>query len=138
MAPKSPVLDYGPKVQLCTPAPLPLAKPCFTPLMMRPLLHHWLESILATTMSFCTDYKGKDKLSTGVFLDTIYSDLVSPNEHIDTEIIWSDGPSSEFKNQYMCFLIQELSKKHGKPFIWKFSATSLGKGVFDGVGGKIK
>ena len=34
--------------------------------------------------------------------------------------------------------IQELSKKHGKPFIWKFSATSLGKGIVDGVGGKLK
>ena len=38
----------------------------------------------------------------------------------------------------MRFLIQELSKKHGKLFIWKFSATSHGKGVVDGVGGKIK
>ena len=37
----------------------------------------------------------------------------------------------------MCCLIQELSKKHGKPFIWNFSATSLGKGIVDGVGGKL-
>ena len=87
---------------------------------------------------FCTDYKRKAKFSTGIFLNMIYSDFMSPNENIDTEIIWSDGPSSEFKNKYMCFLIQELSKKHGKPFIWKFSATSHGKGVVDGVGGKIK
>ena len=90
------------------------------------------------TMIFCTDYKGKDKFSTGVFLNMIYSDFMSPNDNVDTELIWSDDPSSEFKNQYMCFLIQELSKKHGKPFIWTFSATSHGKGVVDGVGGKIK
>ena len=90
------------------------------------------------TMMFCTNYKGKDKFSTGLFLDMIYNDYILPYEDIQTEVIWSDGPSSEFKNQYMRFLIQELSKKHGKPFIWKFSATSHGKGVVDGVGGKVK
>ena len=38
----------------------------------------------------------------------------------------------------MRFLIQNLSKTHGKPFIWKFSATSHSKGVVDGVCGQIK
>ena len=90
------------------------------------------------TMMFCINCKGKDKFSTGLFLNMLYNDYIPSNEHVTTEVIWSDGPSSEFKNQYMCFLIQELSKKHGKPFIWKFSATSHGKGVVDGVGGKVK
>ena len=89
-------------------------------------------------MMFCTNCKGKDKFSTGLFLNMLYNDYIPSNEHVTTEVIWSDGPSSEFKNQYMCFLIQGLSKKHGKPFIWKFSATSHGKGVVDGVGGKVK
>ena len=87
---------------------------------------------------FCTNYKGKGKFSTGLFLNMLYNDYISSNEHLTTEVIWSNGPSSEFKNKYMCFLIQELSKKHGKPFIWKFSATSHGKGVVGGVGRKIK
>ena len=56
------------------------------------------------TIYFFADYKGKNKLSTDIFLDTIYNNLMSHNEHFGTEIIWSDGPSSEFKNQYMCFL----------------------------------
>ena len=34
-------------------------------------------------------------------------------------------------------LIQNLSLKYNKPFTWKFSATSHGKGVVDGVGGKV-
>ena len=29
-------------------------------------------------------------------------------------------------------------KKYAKPFLWKFSITSHGKGVVDGVGGKVK
>ena len=35
-------------------------------------------------------------------------------------------------------LIQNLSLKCNKPFKWKFSATSHGKGVVDGVGEKVK
>lgn len=72
------------------------------------------------------------------FLNKIYSDHLLPDNELSTEVIWSDGPSSEFKNQYMNMIIKELSNKHQKPFIWKFSATSHGKGVVDGVGGKIK
>ena len=87
---------------------------------------------------FVPNYKGKDKFSTGLFLNMLYNDYIQSSEYVNTKVIWSDGPSSEFKNKYMGFLIQELSKKHGKPFIWKFSATSHGKGVVDGVGGKIK
>ena len=34
--------------------------------------------------------------------------------------------------------METLSKKYAKPFMWKFSATSHGKGVVDGVGGKVK
>ena len=85
------------------------------------------------TMMFCTNYKGKDKFSISLFFNMSYKDYIPSNKHVSTKVIWSDGPSSEFKNQYMHFLIQELSKKHGKPFIWKFSATSHSKGVVDGV-----
>ena len=54
------------------------------------------------------------------------------------EIIWSDGSSSEFKNQFMCFLVQKLSSTYKKKFTWKFSASSHGKGAVDGVGGRVK
>ena len=70
--------------------------------------------------------------------DMLYSEHLTPNDQVSTEIIWSDGPRCEFKNQYMHFALQELAKKHGKTFIWKFSATSHGKGVVDGVGSKVK
>ena len=66
------------------------------------------------TLLFCTNYKDKDKLSTALFLDKVYTEHLTPNDQIDTEIIWSDGPSSEFKNQFMHFFLQELAKKHKK------------------------
>ena len=93
---------------------------------------------VSKTMLFCTNYKGKDKFSTGLFFNIISRDHILPDHDVSTEVIWSDGPSSEFKNQFMNFLIQQLANKYQKPFIWKFSSTSHGKGVVDGVGGKIK
>ena len=57
---------------------------------------------------------------------------------IQTGIIWSDGSSSEFKNQFMQQLIEDLSLQFKKKFIWKFSATSHGRGVIDCIGGNVK
>lgn len=53
-------------------------------------------------------------------------------------IIWSDGPSSEFKNKFVCYVLFMLSKiqKRFSSFEWKYSAT--GKGVVDGIGGTSK
>ena len=90
------------------------------------------------TLIFGTNYKGKDKFSTGMFVEILYRDYILPNQNILEEIIWSDGPSSEFKYQFMHLFIEKLSTEYKKPFSWKFSATSQRKGVVDGVGGRIK
>ena len=84
------------------------------------------------TMLFCTNYKGKDKFSTWLYLSMLYRDHILSSDEVETEVVWSDGSSSEFKNQYIHLLMPELSNKYIKPFIWKFSATSYGKGVVDG------
>ena len=91
------------------------------------------------TFLICTEYKGKDKFSNGVFLEHLY-DKELTHDHDDNfkEVIWSDGPTGEFKNKYMRQFIEKLSMKYSKPFTWKFSATSYGKGVVDGIGGKVK
>ena len=57
---------------------------------------------------------------------------------IQTEIIWSDGSSSELKNQFMQQLIEDLSLQYKKKIIWKFSATSHGKSVVEDMGGNVK
>ena len=89
------------------------------------------------TYLICSNYKGKDKFSNGTFLEHIYEKELSHDGDMD-EVIWSDGPTSEFKNKYMRHLIEKLSLKYNKKFTWKFSATSHGKGVVDGIGGKVK
>ena len=66
-----------------------------------------------TTKAFviCTNYKGKDKFANGKFLDYLYENEILEDESVEKEIIWSDGPSSEFKNKFMRHLMEILLKK---------------------------
>ena len=45
-------------------------------------------------------------------------------------IVWSDGPASHFKNQYMA-----NAMKHDVSFKWKLFAAGHGK--VDGIGGAV-
>ena len=90
------------------------------------------------TYLICSNSMDKGKNTIAVFLDTLYEKIFSDDFNSDQEIIWSDGPSSEFKNCFMVHLLQYLSDKFKKPFIWKYFATSHGKGIIDGVGGRTK
>ena len=90
-------------------------------------------------MVICTDYKSKDKFSKGTFLEYLYDRIIPEKDEVDEEeIIWSDGPTSEFKNKYMCHLMNIFSTKYNKRFLWTISATSHSKGVVDGTGGNVK
>ena len=68
----------------------------------------------------------------------LYSKELLMDSEIQREIIWSVGPSWEFKNQFMQQLIEDLSLQYKKKINWKFSATSHGKGVVDGIDGNVK
>ena len=68
----------------------------------------------------------------------LYSKELLMDSEIQREIVWSDGPSWEFKNQFMQQLIEDLSLQYKKKINWKFSATSHGKGVVDGIDGNVK
>ena len=90
------------------------------------------------TMLSCSDYTAKDKYSNRTFVEYLYEHVIQKDESVSDEIIWSDSPSSEFKNKYMVHLLQRLSSRFKKKFIWKFIATSHGKGVIDGIGSDVK
>ena len=64
----------------------------------------WTRSIiyLCFNTKFCNKdivdrYKGKDKYSNGTFIEYLYENHIPKAANISSEIIWSDGPSSEFK-----------------------------------------
>ena len=69
-----------------------------------------------TTMVIRTDYKSKDKFSNGTFLEYLYDNIIPKNDEVKEEIIWSDGPTSEFENKYMCHLMDKFSTKYNKRF----------------------
>ena len=52
--------------------------------------------------------------------------------------IWSDGPSSQFKNRYMANCLPLMNVAYHCQTSWNFFATSHGKGPVDGVGGAVK
>ena len=70
-------------------------------------------------------------------MKTLYENFPKDDE-IQIETIFTDGPSSEFKNKYMIKVLNDLSNPYEKPFEWKYFATSHGKGVVDGIGGRAK
>ena len=88
----------------------------------------------------CSDSKNKDKETILVFVEHLYDHHLLKDENMQgiEEIIWTDGPSSEFKNKYIVHLLRRLSEKYSKSFTWKYFATSHGKGVVDGIGGNCK
>jgi len=52
--------------------------------------------------------------------------------------IWTDGPSSQFKNKYIFNLLPKLSSTYGLHVCWNYFATSHGKGPVDALGGNVK
>lgn len=74
--------------------------------------------------------------------DTIIAYLDRLFDEIPAEItevsIWSDGPSSQFKNKYVAASLPVLETKHQKHIRWNYFATSHGKGPVDGIGGALK
>ena len=53
--------------------------------------------------------------------------------------IWTDGPSSQFRNKYIfTFIGITLPQLIAYKVFWNYLATNHGKGAVDGVGGTIK
>lgn len=74
------------------------------------------------------------------FINRLYEHITQdvPTSDDAGNIIFSDGPSSEFKNKFCMKILYDLSQKFQKDFSWKCFATSHGKSVVDGVGGRAK
>ena len=70
-----------------------------------------------------------------MFIDLLYDHLDNPGA---VHVIWSDGPSSESKNRFTVKFFQSHCQKHQTAFLWKYFATSHGKGVVDEISGEAK
>ena len=76
--------------------------------------------------------------SNAVYCYKVVNEFISDNfPNVQQVHIFSDGPSSQFKNKYMASFYSILQRK-GLSIQWHFFATSHGKGVVDGLGGTVK
>ena len=81
-----------------------------------------------------SDEMAYDKKAVAVFMSQVIDNFVKKrNPDVKQVCVFSDEPSSQFKNKYMANFLQTLCKTvHVQ---WNFFATSHGKGVVDGIGG---
>ena len=84
-----------------------------------------------------TDCKHKDKDAVYTFiLKLIEKELANIKDNL---VIFTDGPSSEFKNRFMTKFVTDIKALTSKAVVkWKYFATSHGKGSVDGIGGRAK
>ena len=89
--------------------------------------------------AFVSDERNHDKQSVSVFVDKVLTSFIA-EKHKDVEVvhIFSDGPSSQFKNKYIVHLLHELQQQSGLQLKWHYFASSHGKGAVDGIGGTVK
>ena len=76
----------------------------------------------------------KDSVIT--FIDKLISELADSS--VKVLQLWSDGPSSQFKNCFIATAIPWVDEKYSVKLCWNFFASSHGKGPVDGIGGAIK
>ena len=69
------------------------------------------------------------------FMDIILEKMPSS---IKTLMVFTDGPSSQFKNGFILSLVPALEKRHEVSIEWNYFARSHGKGPADGIGGSTK
>ena len=69
------------------------------------------------------------------YVDKLLEDLPPA---IQVVSVWSDGPSTQFKNKFIAASIPALEQKHNLKIKWNYFATSHGKGPVDGIGGSTK
>ena len=90
------------------------------------------------SMVFVSDDLDNDKTSVCVYMHKVLVKLTTENA-IKKVDIFSDGPSSQFKNQYVFNYLPSLYEQYNLDCLnWKFFATSHRKGAVDGIGGAVK
>ena len=83
-----------------------------------------------------TDSTNKYKESVYTFVKKLFT---SEKDRLKEKImIFSDGPTAEFKNKFMVKLVHQLSIELGREVSWSYFATSQRKGIVDGIGGSAK
>ena len=73
-----------------------------------------------------------------VFMQCIFRSLRAKFPSIQAINIFSDGPTSRFKQRFLFSNLHHWEQDHDITIRCNFFATSHGKGVVDGIGGTVK
>ena len=91
------------------------------------------------SMVIASDTRDHDKKSVAAFTVTAIDSILGEHSTVKDIQIWTDGPSSQFKNRYIFgFLVLLNHKYEHVELSWNFTATSHGKGPNDAIGGNVK
>ena len=80
-----------------------------------------------------------DKKAVAMFMSQVIDKFIK-KRHPDVQqvYVFSDGPSSQFKNKYVANFLHTLNKIVQSQWNYMYFVTSHGKGVVDGIGGSVK
>ncbi|ESP02132.1 hypothetical protein LOTGIDRAFT_157284 [Lottia gigantea] len=80
-----------------------------------------------------SDFLSHEKTAVA-FTSTILDIITDKFPTVRTADVWTDGPSSQYKNKYIFALLPRLQDQHAVRIRWNHFATSHGKGPNDGIG----
>lgn len=101
-------------------------------------VHAWIDEKLSQSIVVVSDNLDHTKLSIYKFVDYVFSWLKDKYSEIECINVFSDGPSSQFKQRYLFSNLFLFETSHEIKLTWNFFASSHGKGVVDGIGGTVK
>ena len=78
-----------------------------------------------------SDYREHGKCAVSAFTSQVLDVIKTEFPTVKVIDIWSDGPSSQYKNKYVFVLLSKLERHHGFEIRWNYFATSHGKGPND-------
>ena len=80
-----------------------------------------------------------DKKSIMTFITRFLADFLLQHPEVQRCDVWSDGPSSQFKNKFIAAFVCHLRQTFNLSFIsWNYFATSHGKSSIDALGATVK
>lgn len=108
---------------------------------------HWYQrqlTLFTTAFYFNNDFQSKVFVSDLLnhtkdsIVPFLYKLLAEFPRSMKVLRIWSDGPSSQFKNKFIAAIIPQFEKLFNIKIYWNYFATSHGKGCIDGIGATTK
>ena len=100
--------------------------------------HAWVDTGKEESTVIVSDDLDHTKLAVYTFVSKLISILREKYPEFERVHVFSDGPSSQFKQRFLFSNLYPWQKQFDCEICWHFLATSHGKGIIDGLGGTVK